>query len=138
VRVSRARKAEPVSVEIIEHAGSTLTARVSGKLTQPELAALQDAAGDILKKHGKTRLLILTDNFEGWERGGDWGDLSFSIEHDKHIEKMAIVGETKWEDLALLFTSKGLRPFPIEYFVPGDIAKARAWLAEESAESPSH
>ena len=130
IRASKTRKAEPVSVEIIEHSGSTLTARISGKLTQPELAALQDAAGDILKEHGKTRLLILTDDFDGWERGGDWGNLSFSVEHDKHIEKMAIVGEKKWEDLALLFTSKGLRRFPIEYFQPADIVKARAWLAE--------
>ena len=126
-----------MSVEIIDHSGDTLTARISGKLTQPELAALQDAAGDILEKQGRTRLLILTDDFEGWERGGDWGDLSFSIEHDKHIEKMAIVGDKKWEDLALLFTSKGLRPFPIEYFVPADLAKARAWLAEATTEPPS-
>jgi hypothetical protein len=125
-----------VSVEILEHSGNTLTARISGKLTQPALAALQDAAGDVLKKHGKTRLLILTDNFDGWEREGDWGDLSFSIEHDKHIEKMAIVGDKKWEALALLFTSKGLRRFPIEYFQPADILKARAWLAEPTAESP--
>src|SRR5688572_6535335 len=126
-----------MSVEIIEHSGSTLTARISGKLTQPELGALQDAAGDILKKHGKTRLLILTDNFDGWERGGDWGDLSFSIEHDKHIEKMAIVGEKKWEALVLLFTSKGLRRFPIEYFQPADIVKARAWLAEVTPVTPA-
>ena len=130
---TQTRKAESVSVEILEHSGNTLTARISGRLTQPELAALQDATGDILKKHGKTRLLILTDDFDGWERGGDWGDLSFSIEHDKHIEKMAIVGERKWEDLALLFASKGLRRFPIEYFQPADIVKARAWLSEATA-----
>jgi len=43
---------------------------------------------------------------------------------------MAIVGDKKWEDLTLLFTAKGLRKFPIEYFEPAAIAKARAWLAE--------
>jgi hypothetical protein len=39
---------------------------------------------------------------------------------------MAIVGDRKWSDLALLFTSQGLRPFPIEYFEGVD--KAQAWL----------
>jgi hypothetical protein len=126
-----------MSVEISDNSGGILTARVSGKLTQPELAALQDAAGDILNRQGKARLLILTENFEGWERGGEWGNVSFSVQHDEQIEKMAIVGEKKWEDLALLFTAKGLRRFPIEYFQPTDLARARAWLAEPVSESPS-
>jgi hypothetical protein len=42
---------------------------------------------------------------------------------------MAIIGEEQWRDLTLLFTSQGLRPFPIEYFVPARLAEARAWLA---------
>ena len=120
-----------MSAEIIDHTGDTLTVRVSGRLTHPELAALQRAAGDILKED-KTRILVLTESFEGWQRGGAWGDLSFSINFDAQIEKMAIVGDKKWEDLALMFASKGLRSFPIEYFQPADIARARAWLAEST------
>ncbi len=42
---------------------------------------------------------------------------------------MAIVGEERWRDLTLLFTSQGLRPFPIEFFTSGQLAEARAWLA---------
>jgi hypothetical protein len=119
-----------MSAELIDTSGPILTARITGKLTQPELAALQDAAGDIIKKLGKARLLVVVESFEGWQRGGDWGDLSFQVEHDAHIEKMAIVGDKKWEDLALIFAAKGLRKFPIEYFAPAEIAKARAWLGD--------
>ena len=119
-----------MSAEIIDAAGGMVTARITGKLTQPALAALQKAAGDILKEQGRARLLVLVENFEGWERRGDWGDLSFQIEHDALIEKLAIVGDKKWEDLALIFAAKGLRKFPIEYFEPAELAKARAWLAE--------
>jgi len=119
-----------MSAEIIDTAGGIVTARITGKLTQPALAALQTATGDILQKQGKARLLVLVENFEGWQRGGDWGDLSFQIEHDAQIEKMAIVGDKKWEDLALIFAAKGLRKFPIEYFEPAAIAQARAWLVE--------
>jgi hypothetical protein len=119
-----------MSAEIIDAAGGLVTVRITGRLTQPALAALQKAVGDIIQKQGRARLLVLVENFEGWQRGGDWGDLSFQIEHDAQIERMAIVGDKKWEDLALIFTAKGLRKFPIEYFEPAQIAKARAWLAE--------
>jgi hypothetical protein len=74
-------------------------------------------------------MLVLAENFRGWAQGGNWGDLSFQVEHDKHIEKLAIVGDKKWEDLALIFVAQGLRPFPVEYFQPTELSKARAWLA---------
>jgi len=123
-----------MSAELTDVAGGIVTARIAGKLTQPDLAALQNAAGEILKKQGKVRSLVVVENFEGFQRGGDWGDLSFQMQHDAQIEKMAIVGDKAWEEMALLFTSKGLRKFPIEYFAPADIAKARAWLAENSSQ----
>jgi len=121
-----------MSAEIIDTAGGVLTARITGKLTQPELAALQQAVGDLIERQGNARLLVVVQDFEGWQRGGDWGDLSFSMKYDDRIEKMAIVCEKKWEDLALIFASKGMRQFPIEYFAPAEVARARAWLAEKT------
>jgi len=119
-----------MSAEIIDIANRVITARITGKLTQPELALLQKAAGELIKQHGKVRILVVTESFEGWQRGGSWGDLSFQLEHDAEIERMAIVGDRKWEDLTLVFAAKGLRKFPIEYFEPGELSRARAWLAE--------
>lgn len=117
-----------MGAEILNHADGALTVKVSGTLTQPELARLQAATAGIIGKGGKWRVLVLTENFAGWERGGSWNDLSF-LEFDAVIERMAIVGERKWADQALLFTAQGLRPFPIEYFEPAQLAAARAWLA---------
>lgn len=119
-----------MSAEIIGATEGVITARVSGKLRQEELYALQASAADLIKRQGKVRILILAEGFEGWERGGDWGDLSFQTAHDAQIERMAFVGDQKWQDPALLFTAQGLRKFPIEYFAPADLVKARAWLAE--------
>jgi len=118
-----------MSAEIVNVSGGVLTLKVSGKLTQTELATVQKATGEIIGKGGKLRILVLTENFTGWERGGEWGDFSFQAEHDAGIERMAIVGDRKWEDLALMFTAKGLRTFPIEYFEHAQVAAARAWLA---------
>lgn len=121
-----------MSAEIVTASDGMVTARIAGKLTQPELTALQDATSEFIKKQGRARILVLVEKFEGWHREGDWGDLSFSMQYDAQIEKMAIVGDRKWEDLALLFAAKGLRKFPIEYFAAQDMDKARAWLDESS------
>lgn len=119
-----------MSAEIISETGKVLTARISGRLTQPELAKLQEAAAQTIRRQGKVRILAIAENFQGWEKGGNWEDDSFQSENDPHIEKMAIVGDRKWEDLAVIFVAKGLRSFPIEFFPTADLAKARAWLTQ--------
>jgi len=106
-----------------------VTLRVSDLLTQSELTAAQGEISRIIGASGKIRMLVLAEDFAGWAKGGTWNDFSFQQDHDDDIERMAIVGAKEWRDLALLFTSKGLRPFPIEYFTPERLAEARTWLA---------
>ncbi|MBI5041846.1 MAG: STAS/SEC14 domain-containing protein [Gammaproteobacteria bacterium] len=107
-----------------------MTITVSGMLAQSELTQVQQAAADIIRAHGKVRILVLAGDFAGWERGGDWADFSFQETFDPYIEKMAIVGDTRWEDLTLIFVAKGLRSFPIEYFASGELDRAQAWLKQ--------
>jgi hypothetical protein len=115
--------------EISNVQGGTVTLRVSGRLTQQELAAAQArTAGVIGASGGGIRILVLVEDFDGWEKDGQWSDFSFQEAHDAHIARMAIVGEEQWRDLTLLFTSQGLRPFPIEFFPAARLAAARAWL----------
>jgi hypothetical protein len=53
-------------------------------------------------------------------------------EHDQEITKIAVVGEEQWRDLVFAFLAKGFRQAEVEYFLPGDLAKARAWLGTNS------
>jgi hypothetical protein len=119
-----------MSAEIISNTGGILTARISGKLTRPELAALQASAVDSIRQQGHIRMLIIAKDFQGWRDGDDWGDVSF-MENDPYIKKMAIVGEKKWADLALIFSASPIRKFPIEYFLPADLEQAQAWLTAD-------
>jgi len=105
-----------------------LTIRVTKIFTKPDLERAQAGALAAIQKHGKVRVLVITSNFLGWDTAGDWGDVSFAAAHDQHIEKIAIVGEQQWEDLALAFMGKGFRRVAIEYFLAADLAKARAWV----------
>ncbi len=118
-----------MSAEIVDLADGILTVKITGKLTYPEQIALQKQAVERLQGQGKARILVIAEEFQGWDRAGNWGDISFQAKYDPLIERMAIVGEKRWEDLTLIFTSKGFRKFPIEYFAPADLAKARSWVA---------
>lgn len=105
--------------------------KVTGRMSHDELVVAQQTAADILRVHGGSRVLLVAEDFQGWERGGDWGDLSGQMELDAFAQRIAIVGDRKWKDLALLFAGKGIRHVAIEYFLPPEVEKARAWLARE-------
>jgi SpoIIAA-like len=119
-----------MSAEIVSIDGEILTARITGMLAQPELAALQQSAAGVIRQQGHVRILIIAEDFQGWQKGADWDDVSF-MENDPYIRKMAIVGDKKWEELALIFTAKMIRKFPIEYFQLADLAPAEDWLMAE-------
>jgi hypothetical protein len=119
-----------MSAEIVSNAGGMLTARISGRMTQFDLAALQASAVDSIRQQGHVSMLILAEDFQGWREGDDWSDVSF-MENDPYIRKMAIVGEKQWEELALIFAASPVRKFPIEYFQPAELEQARAWLMAE-------
>jgi hypothetical protein len=89
---------------------------------------MQEAASDIIRQHGKIRMLVRAEKFTGWERN-KWDDFSFQAEHEDDIEKLAIVGDEKWRQLTLVFTGQGLRKFQIRYFSTPDLEKARGWLS---------
>ena len=69
--------------------------------------------------------MFILENFRGWKREGEWGDISFLIEHDKDIAKIAVVGDKKWRDLVYAFLAKGFREAGVEFFGPDDLDKAR-------------
>jgi len=119
-----------MSVQILNAGEGLMTLRFEGKLSHPELAQAQKEAAALFRQQGQMNVLVLADTFAGWETAGDWGDISFQLENDQFMKKIAIVGGKQWELLALLFVGKGLRRTPVEFFPTEELAKARLWLAE--------
>jgi hypothetical protein len=104
--------------------------RISGILKRSEFAAEQSALAHAIDIGSKPRLLVILENFEGWERGADWNDLDFLISHGGKIPKIAIVAEPRWEPLALAFAGAGVRRAPVKFFPPNELEQARSWLVE--------
>ena len=103
---------------------------VTGLVTKSELEKVQATTAQEIARIGKVRLLFVLNRFEGWEKGADWGDLKFYDRHGDNIERIAIVGEEKWRDDALMFALADLRKAPTRYFLPADLDGARTWLAQ--------
>jgi stage II sporulation SpoAA-like protein len=118
----------PVQIQHQPHDISVL--RISGILKRSEFAAEQSALARAIDIGSKPRLLVILENFEGWERGADWNDLDFLISHGGKISKIAIVAEPRWEPLALAFAGAGVRRAPVKFFPPNELEEARSWLAE--------
>lgn len=121
-----------MSIEWKIESGNLGVIHVSGKLGKEEYLSAQHEAEAAIQELGSIRILILLEDFAGWERSEGWEDLSFAQKNDPYIEKMAIVGDPQWEDLVYAFTLKGLRPVPIEYFNTGEESRARDWLESAS------
>jgi hypothetical protein len=115
--------------EVIESSGSLVSVKIKGELKKSELDQIQALAIELIKRWGKVRVLVILEDFQGWERGENWGDITFAVEHDNDIEKVAIVGEESWKEPVLAFFGKPFRKLSIEYFDPSQLARARAWVA---------
>jgi hypothetical protein len=117
---------------IIDASGPIISAKINGELTKSEVSQMQAAALAAIGRCGKISALFILENFNGWARAGDWGDITFLTEHDGDISKIAVVGDEKWRDFAEAFLAKGFRQAAVEYFLTEDLAKARAWLEADS------
>jgi hypothetical protein len=107
--------------------------KVTGTLTRSELSLLQAAAVAGIKDWGKVNALVILEDFQGWKKEPGWDDMSFADEHDRNIQKMAVVGPEKWRDWVCAFVGKGFRSAMIEYFLPSQIEKAKKWLSDDTA-----
>ena len=102
---------------------------IRGTLVRRDLQACEQQVLDAAQRMGDVRLLVVLRDFEGWDVRDNWRDLSFYVNHGDTIERIAIVGDGQWRDLALMFASADLRKGAVEYFDHDAIADARAWLS---------
>ncbi len=109
-------------------AGRILELVVSGKLSQEDYGRFVPEAERQIERHGQVRLLVRLDDFDGWEAGALWTDLKFDLKHFNDVERLAIVGQTKFHKGMSLF-SKPFTMAEVRYFDYDRLEEARAWVA---------
>lgn len=116
-------------VEIRQEGRRLLVGVIRGVLRKSELNVFQKAATDLIRREMTISCLIVLDGFEGWERGADWGDLTFMERHNEALDKIAIVGPSARQDEVAMFTAAPLRAGQVRYF--SSESEARVWLGPE-------
>ena len=102
---------------------------ISGVLSKADLDRSEVELATEIGRVGAVKLLCVLDDFEGWDPGAGWNDLTFYVKHGGAIDRIAIVGPDRWRAEALMFAAAGLRRGPVQYFATEDPAGARAWLS---------
>ena len=75
----------------------TLGYKISGTVTKADYSTLTPAVGAAVDANGSVSLLLDLTGFH-WEKISAWGsDLEFGKKYHDKIDKMAIVGDRKWE-----------------------------------------
>jgi hypothetical protein len=104
------------------------TIHLAGIFTEQDRKGLEDFGRSALEPGKKAKVLILDEGFTGWARKGNWGDMTFMLEYDPSIEKIAVVADEKWRDDMLIYLGAGLRDAMVKFFPQGQEAMARTWL----------
>lgn len=113
-----------------ENGGKVLVVHVSGKLVQPDYERLVPEFERLVRSHGKMRMLFDMADFHGWETAALWEDFKFGVKRFADIERLAMVGEKKWQH-AMATLCKPFTQATVQYFDMADAAQARKWLSEE-------
>jgi hypothetical protein len=112
-----------------ENDGTMLVVHVTGKLVKTDYEQFVSEFERLVQQHGKLRVLFDMTGFHGWEAGALWEDTKFAIKHFGDIERLAMIGEKKWQQGMATFC-KPFTKATIRYFDHNGVAEARKWLNE--------
>jgi hypothetical protein len=112
-----------------ENGGKLLVVNVSGKLAKADYERFVPEFERLVQQHGKLCVLLDMTGFHGWDAGALWEDIKFDIKHFADIERLALVGDKKWQHGMAMFC-KPFTKATIRYFDHAEAAEARKWAAE--------
>jgi hypothetical protein len=103
--------------------------RLSGKLHDEDYRSFVPAVDSAVASEGKVRLFAQFEDFHGWDLYAAWDDFKFGLKHYSDFERIAMVGERRWEAwLATL--CKPFTKAKVKYFHGSEVDAAWKWLRE--------
>ena len=112
-----------------EYGGKLLAFHVSGKLLKDDYEHFVPEFERLVGLHGKLCVLFDMSGFYGWTAGALWEDTKFAMHHYGDIDRLAVIGEKKWQKGMATFC----KPFTkarIKYFDHAGAVEARKWVSE--------
>ncbi len=119
-------------IEVNAHTDDDILAiKASGTLSKEDLDDLEPALNKFTTASDDPHLIMILEDFGGWhDTASFWKDLQLDAEYMGYFDRIAIVGEKKWQQwgtqLMDPITKEELKFFPIDR--AGDAWK---WTREE-------
>lgn len=105
---------------------------ISGQLThQDYMAQLIPTLEAGINTQGRINLLIIANDFHGWEWQALWDDLKMGIKHRKDFGRIAIVGDAAWEKYLINFCALFLNG-EMQYFAMDKQNAAEQWVTYDA------
>jgi len=102
---------------------------IRGKLVKKDYETFVPKMERLIEEYGRIRLLVKLIDFHGWTAGALWEDTKFAARHFTDIERLALVGEKKWQKGMATFC-KPFTKAEIRYFDLSEVEDAEAWIRE--------
>jgi len=109
--------------------GKLLIITLSGKLTKQDYEQFVPETERLIAQHGRVRILVHMHDFHGWSMGALWEDIKFDWKHFNDIERLALVGDSKWEAGMAAFC-KPFTTAAVRYFEQAHFDEAVNWINE--------
>ena len=117
-------------VEILQTGNPRVVeAHLTVKLDKEDYAHLVPTMEALLKERGKINMLVEMHDFHGWTGGAVWEDLKLDMKHFSDLERVAMVGETKWQQGMAVFC-KPFTTATVRYFDEAKSEEALNWIHE--------
>lgn len=118
-----------MTVSISFEEGNLVVIRGSGELKRDEVDQTKRQIYNYILANGEIYMLILIDEaFKSFEAFASWEDIEEDAVIQPNVKRLALVGDLRWRDQALLFLITAVASFQIEYFKPEQEEFARVWL----------
>lgn len=102
-----------------------------GKLHDEDYRIFVPAVEAAAAAEARLRLFARFEDFHGWDLHAAWDDFKFGVKHYGSFERIALVGEQRWQEWMAVFCKPFTRA-EVRYFTADDDAAAWAWLREAS------
>ncbi len=122
-----------MSVDLREEAGGRiLVVKISGPLRKADYGQFVLKAEQMIKEHGKLRILCEVHDLDGRETSAYLEDepdsfSEFEFKHFADVERLGFVGDEAWEQTWAAFR-KPFAAAAIRYFDQSNAHKAREWI----------
>jgi SpoIIAA-like len=118
-----------MTVSVSFEEGNLVVIRGSGELKRDEVDQTKRQIYNYILANGEIYMLILIDEaFKSFEAFASWEDIEEDTVIQPNVKRLALVGDLRWRDQALLFLITAVASFQIEYFKPEQEEFARVWL----------